>query len=240
MKLHNKLFCTIGSILLLTNTALLAADKSAMDILKNAYSYTGAMDQYAFDAIIVDEEADNGKIINTYKHAVNVKVDRPSNLRVDVKGDLRNRTNYVNKGKYTMVDHAFGYYGEIKASDTIDGTLDYILKSFGINAPLTALIYSDMQKRMKVKSGKYFGTRSVAGVECDYVAFKNNKREVHVWIATGNKPLVKAYSIIDTKTKGHPRMNTSLVWHTDAKISKNDFIFTPSKDVMKISVESAN
>jgi hypothetical protein len=211
-----------------------------MGILKNAYSYIESMDKYAFDAVITEEEANKSEIVNTYKHTVKVKVDRPSNLRVDVKGDLRDRTNYITEGKYIMVDHAFGYYGEIKASDTIDGTLDYIVKSYGINAPLTALIFSDMQKRMKVKSGKYFGTKNVAGVECDYVAFKNNNKEVHVWIATGDKPLVKAYSIIDTKTKGHPRMNTSLVWHTDAKISKNDFAFAPSKDVMKISVESAN
>jgi hypothetical protein len=211
-----------------------------MGILKNAYSYIESMDKYAFDAVIMEEEANKGNIVNTYKHSVNVQVVRPSNLRVDVKGDLRDRTNYITEGKYIIVDHAFGYYGEIKAADTIDGTLDYILNSFGINAPLTALIYSDMQKRMKVKSGKYFGTKNVAGVECDYVAFKNNNKEVHVWIATGDKPLVKAYSIIDTKTKGNPRMNTSLIWHTDAKISKNDFVFTPSKDVVKISVESAN
>jgi hypothetical protein len=240
MKLYRKLLCSAGAILLLTTTSLLASEKSAISIMKNAYDYTGAMDKYAFDAIIVDEVADKGVVVNKYKHAVNVKVDRPGNLRVDVDGEFRDRTNYVHNGKYTMVDHAYGYYAEIKASKTIDGTLDYILKSFGINAPLSALIFSDMGNRMHFKSGKYFGTMNVAGVECDYVAFKDKKREVHAWIATGDKPLVHAYSIIDTKTKGHPRINTSLTWHTDAKILKNDFVFTPSKDVMKISVESAN
>ena len=240
MKLYNKLLCTSGALVLLATTSLLATDKSAMGILKNAYAYTGAMDKYAFDAIIIDEEADKGEIVNIHKHTVNVKVDRPGNLRADVKGEFRDRTNYIHNGKYTMVDHDFGYYGEIKASDTIDKTLDYVLKSFGINAPLSALIFSDMSKRMQVKSGKYFGTMDVAGVECDYVAFKDKNREVHAWIKTGDKPLVKAYSIIDTKTKGHPRMNTSLVWHTDAKIVENDFAFTPTNSVMKISVESAN
>ena len=119
MKLHNRLLCTAGAVFLLANTSLLATEKSAISIMKNAYAYTGAMDQYAFDATIVDEVADDGVITNKYKHTVNVKVDRPGNLRVDVEGEFRNRTNYVHNGKYTIVDHAYGYYGEIKASKTI-------------------------------------------------------------------------------------------------------------------------
>ena len=139
-----------------------------------------------------------------------------------------------------MVDHSFGFYGEINASDNIDETLDYILKHFGINAPLTALIFSDMEKRMHSKKSTYFGTKTVMGVECDYVAFRAKNREVHVWIATGNQPLVQAYSIVDTSTKLRPRIHTTLRWKANPKINESDFIFKAPKGVMKISVKSAN
>jgi hypothetical protein len=240
MKLLTKFFATSGVLLLLGSNTVLATEKSAISVIKNAYAYTGAMKQYAFDAIIVTEELDEKAQKDTYKHTVNFKVSSPNHLRADVKGDFRDRTNYIHHGTYTMVDHSFGYYGEIKASDNIDDTLDYILKGFGINAPLTALIFSDMGKRTQFKRGKYFGTKEVMGVECDYVAFKDKNREIHAWIATGDKPLVQAYSIIDTTSKERPRMNTTVRWKLDAKIDESDFIFTPSKDVTKISVESAN
>jgi hypothetical protein len=241
MKLFGKLLSTTGVILLLSQPMLLASEKSASSVMKNAYTYLGAIPQYAFDVVIVKNEIDAlGTNIAQYKDKVQVKVSRPESLRVDIKGNSRDRSNYLHKGIYTMVDHIFGFYGEINTSKPIDGSLDYILNHFGVNPPLTALIYSDMEKRMHFKKAKYFGLKDVAGVECDYIAFKKNKKIVHVWIATGDKPLVQAYSIIDTTSKERPRMNTTVRWKLDAKIDESDFIFTPSKDVTKISVESAN
>ena len=240
MKLYKKHFCTAGIVLLLAGTNLFAAEQSAEDIINKAYQHIGSMDKYAFDAIIVEEEAQDGEIIAKYRQDVSVKVNRPGKLRIDTKGDITNRSNYLNDGFYTMIDHGHGYYGQLKTPKTIDGTLDLIFEKYGIRAPLATLIYSDMHKRVKFNRSKYFGTVDVAGVECDYVAFKSNIREVHIWIAAGDTPLVKTYSIIDTNTKGNPRMNTSINWKSNPKIADSDFIFTAPKGASKISVHSAN
>jgi hypothetical protein len=209
MKLYKKHFCTAGIVLLLAGTNLFAAEKSAEDIVNKAYQHIGSMDKYAFDAVIIDDELQDGEVTKKYRQDVSVKVNRPGKLRIDTKGDITNRSNYLNDGLYTMT-------------------------------PLATLIYSDMHKRVKFNRSKYFGTVDVAGVECDYVAFKSNIREVHIWIATGDTPLVKTYSIIDTNTKGNPRMNTSISWKSNPKIADSDFIFTAPKGASKISVHSAN
>jgi hypothetical protein len=240
MKLHKKLLCTAGIALLFTGTSLFAAEQSARDILNKAYEYIGSMDKYAFDAVIIDDELQDGEVTKKYRHDVSVKVDRPGKLRVDTKGDVKNRTNYLNDGLFTMIDHGFGYYGQLETPKTIDGALDLIFEKYGIRAPLAQLIYSDMDKRVKFNRSKYFGIVDVAGVECDYVAFKSRVREVHVWIATGDKPLVINYSIIDTTTKSYSRINTSIHWNNNPKISDSDFIFNAPKGATKISVESAN
>ncbi|HHD72747.1 MAG TPA: DUF2092 domain-containing protein, partial [Epsilonproteobacteria bacterium] len=166
---------------------------------------------------------------------VSIKVNRPDKLRVDTKGDIKNRSIYLNDGLFTMMDHTYNYYGQLKTPKTIDGTLDFIFEKFGIRAPLASLIYSDMAKRAKFTRSKYFGKMDVAGTECDYVAFKSRAGEVHIWIATGDKPLVKTYAIID----GDNRMDTSLTWDTDPKISQSDFIFKAPKGAAKISIEPA-
>jgi len=239
MKLHKKVLCVVGLGLLLTGTNLVAADKSARDVINNAYQYLGSMDKYAFTAVVSEDAVEDGAIVKTYKQNVSAKVSRPNNLRVDTKGDVKNRSNYLNDGLYTMMDHNAGFFGQIKTPKSIDGALDFIFTKFGIRSPMASLFYSDMNKRVKFKKSKYFGTMDVAGTECDYVAFKNNTREIHAWIATGDKPLVKTYSIIDTGTNGNPRMNTSLTW-TNASISDSDFVFKAPKGASIITVNSSN
>ena len=240
MKLYTKILFLTGTVFFLGSSTLMGAEKTAVSVIKNSYNYMGHLKSYAFTAVISEEGAEDGKIVQHYKHFVKVKLERPNNLRVDVKGDIRNRTNYLHNGAYTMVDHAFGYYGQIKTPKRLDAALDYIFKQFGITAPLSAVLYSNMSKRMKVKAGKYFGVKDVDGVPCDYVAFKRNGKVIHVWVETGDKPLVKAYSIVNTNIAGYPRMNTSLTWDTDAKITDKDFVATVTKGVTKISVEPAN
>jgi len=142
----------------------------------------------------------------------------------------------MNNGKFSMIDHAYGYYGQLDTPKTIDGTLDHLYDKFGIRTALSTLMYSDMNKRVKPKHNKYFGTVDVAGVECDYIAFHNNGKIIHVWITTGSEPLVKALSIIE----GDTRINFTLTWDINPKFSEQDFVFTVPKGSTKISISSAN
>lgn len=235
MNIQKKLLCTAGALLLLNSTSLFAAEQSARDILNKAYQYVGSMDKYAFTAVVTDDV--NGV---AYKQTTDVKVDRPEKLRVDTTGTASNRTDYLNDGTFTMFDHNLNYYGQIKTGKNIDGSLDMLFEKFGIKAPLSHLVYSDMDKRARFKTAKNFGTKDVGGVECDYIAFKNPKREIHVWIATGDKPLVKSFSIIDKSTTPASRRNTTIKWNTNANISDSDFVFAAPKGSSKISVNPAN
>ncbi|WP_309496810.1 DUF2092 domain-containing protein [Sulfurovum sp.] len=235
MKLYKRTLCIVGAGLLLSGTQLFAEQMNAKEIVRKAYAQIGSMDQYAFNAIISDNETIDGQT-TTYIKNVSVKIDRPGNLRADTKGDIKDRSTYIHNGEFTMIDHRFGYYTQLSTPETIDATLDYLFDKFGIRTPLSTLMYSDMGKRINFKKNKYFGTVDVAGVSCDYVAFSNGVKEIHVWITKGETPLVKTYSIIN----GDTRINATLVWDTDPKLSKSDFIFKAPKDATKISVSSAN
>jgi len=230
----------MGIVFLLGSSILFGVGQSAAEIMNKTYQYIGSLNKYAFNAVVTDEERKDGKVVKTYKHKVSVKVHRPNKLRVDTQGDIKNRTVYVNNGVFTMIDHGYDYYGQLKTAKTIDGTLDYIFEKYGIRAPLASLIYSDMYKRVKFNKSKYFGKVKVAGVECDYVAFKSKVREIHIWVTTGDHPLVKAYSIIDINIEGNPRRNALIEWNTHADFLDSDFIFKAPKSATKISIEPAN
>jgi hypothetical protein len=239
MKLYSKLLCATGVVLLMGSTSLCAEEQSPKEVMHKALHYIGSMDKFAFDAVVVENETADDGTVNKYRHDVSVKVDRPGKFRIDMKDETRDRSNYLNNGVFTMMDHGHGYYGQVKAFETIDATLDHIFEKYGIRSPLAQLIYSDMHKRAKFKTSKNFGTVMVDGTECTYVAFSNDLREVHVWIATGDKPLVKTYSIIDKTDEGEMRMNTSLYWKNSSNVSERDFIFAVPKGASKISVNSS-
>jgi hypothetical protein len=197
------------------------------------------MDTYAFKAVVVDHEQAEDGSIKKYRFDTSVKVDRPGKLQINVKGPSRDRSNYLNNGVYTMMDHQYNYYGQIKVRDTIDETLDYMFEEYGIRSPLAQLLYSKMHQRVKFTKSKNFGTRMVDGVECNYVAFSNNEIEVHIWIATGSEPLIKAYRIIDKMGEDDYSINTSITWDVNANISDSDFVFKVPKGAEKISVQSS-
>jgi hypothetical protein len=240
MNLHKRLLCTVGVALLLSSTTLLAANKTARNILNKAYQTIGSMDKYAFEAIVVDNEEYDTPKVKSYRQTVKVKVDRPGKLRVDTKGDIKNRSNYLNDGLFTMYDHDYKYYAQLKTPKNIDSALDALFEKFGIKAPLAQLIYKNMDKRVKFKRSKYFGKVIVSGVECDYIAFKNSTREIHLWITREDKPLIKAYSIIDTDKNVKSRSNTTIIWDKNTNIKDSDFVFKAPKGSSKISVIKAN
>jgi hypothetical protein len=239
MEIYKRFLSAASITLLLAGTSVYAQEQSAKEIVDRAFKYLHGMDKYAFKAVVIDLEETEDGTVNKYRFDTSVKIDRPGKFQINVKGPSRDRSNYLNNGVYTMMDHEFNYYGQIKVDDTIDGTLDYIFEEYGIRSPLAQLIYSKMHKRVSFPKSKNFGTTMVNGTECNYVAFSNDAREVHVWIATGDKPLVKAYRIIDKMGEGDYSINTSVTWDVDADISDSDFIFKAPKGAQKISVESA-
>ena len=239
MKYIKKLLYVVGLVSLLGGTNVVASEMTAKEVMHHAFEYLNSLNKYTFDAIIYDEHIIVKGEEEAFKHTVSVKLVRPGKLRVDVKGDTKDRTTYFNNGQFTMIDHDFGYYGQLQTPKTIDSALDFIINKYGIKAPLTSLLYSDMAKRAKFTTSKNFGVKDIAGVACDYVAFKNKKKEIHVWVERGEKPLVKAYSVIEITKGATYRADTSLVWNTNPRIKNSDFVFTAPKGVMKISIESA-
>ena len=225
--------------MLLASVAAMAAP-TATEILSKARAYRATLTSYAFKAALYEDVVSNGKVVETVKTDVDAKVKRPDKLRVDVKNKYKNRTSYLNNGLFTMVDHGYGYYGQLKTPKEIDKALDFIFNKYGINAPLAAFLYTNMQKRTHFTKGKYFGTRDVGGVTCDYVAFRSKGHELHLWIAKGEKPLVVNFVLIDLSTPAHPKISASLDWDTDVKFPDALFTFVPLKGLHKIEVEPAN
>lgn len=231
MKSPQKFLLTAGLSLLFSSATLLADTMSAKDIAKKVYAALDSRQSYAFDAIIVNYTDDDKN-----KHQVSVKVNRPNQLRVDVKGDIRNRSNYLNNGIYTIYDHDKNMYLHLKTPKDIEKTLDTLFDTLEVKAPLAQLIYTNMGERIKFDHSKNFGIVDLQGEECHYIAFSDKTKEVHVWVTTGDTPLVKHYMIKDKTSKNNASKSTTIYWKNANTVSPSDFVFTTPKNAQEVYI----
>jgi len=210
----------------------------ANKILDRAYRYIGGLDKFAFDAVTINDDLIDDKMIAEVKHRVIVKVDRPGDMLIDITGDTKNRRSYLHEGQFTMYDKEKNYYGMLKTPRTIDGTLDYIFDRYDIKIPLANLLYSDVAKRLNPQSkGYYFGLSNVGKTLCDYIGFKNSKEELQLWIARGQNPVIRKFIIIDKTGKRELRSTTVLRWYKNSKSQLDQYIFKVPANAVKIRVE---
>jgi len=232
MKSPQKLIYAAGLGLLLSTATLMADEMSAKEIAKKAYDALDSHQSYAFNAAVLNHADD-------YKnnHQVAVKVNRPGQLRLDVTGDIRNRSSYLNDGLYTVYDHDKNMYLHLKTPKDINKALDDLFDRFEITTPLAQLLYNNMGDRIKFDTSKNFGVVDLKGTECHYLAFSNKYIEVHVWITTGETPRVKHYIVKDKTSKNNAYKETTIYWKDAKTISANDFVFAMPKNATEVFIK---
>ena len=236
MPIYKKIFTLLSVSMVLGASTLTAADKSALDIINKAFQYTSSLNTYAFTANIVEDEMQEDGTSIAYKYITSVKVKRPGQLRIDTKSKFLNRSITIDNGLFTIMRHGDNTYSQLSVSKNIDIAIESILTKYDIKEPLASLIYSDMAKRVESHSSQYLGTKNVDGVVCDYVRFKSQHRDIHVWVTKGDSPQIKAYNIKDTSEQPYVTTETKITWDVKRSIQNSDFVFNAPKNSKKVEI----
>jgi len=207
-------------------------------IVMNTYRYLGTLQKFSIDAVTTNDDYFQGEMVVTFTHHIHIDLQRPDKLYIEVNGDLKNRSFYLDNGNFTLYDEDLDYYGKLEIPKTTDAALDYLFEQYNIKTALANILYSDLHKRIPPKNeGYYFGTSEVDGIECHHIGFSNAVQETQLWIEKGEKPLIRKFIVID-KTEMHlPRSGTMLRWNLEPEFSKQHFEFIPSDRMMEISIE---
>ena len=220
----------------LGTSTLIAADKSALDIINKAFQYTSSLNTYAFTANIIEDEAQEDGTFIAYKYITSVKVKRPGQLRIDTKSKFLNRSTTIDNGLFTIMRHDDNTYSQLPVSKNIDKAIDSILSKYDIKEPLASLIYSDMAKRVSSHDSQNLGTKKLDGIVCDYVRFKSQHRDIHVWVTQGDRPQIKAYNIKDTSEHPYVTTKTEITWDVKRSIQNSDFVFHAPENSKKVAI----
>jgi len=209
------------------------SEQNGKALLKGAYDYLGSLQKYAFTATINNTIKDDGKSIKD-KRTVSAKVKRPDQFRIDSKGDFINRSSYLSNGVFTMIDNDEKYYASVKTNGGIDKTLDMINRKLGIVLPTSTLLHSDMAKFIHPKRVQNFGVRTLAGVECNYIAFKQKSTTVHLWIENSDRPVIHAAKIISPDSG---MTDMVIKWDTNPGFSDSVFVFKAPQGASNVSIK---
>lgn len=208
-------------------------------IIMKAYRYLGTLNSFSVDAITTNDDYFQEEMVATFTHKIHIDLQRPGKLHIDVMGDLKNRSFYLNAGRFTMYDQDLDYYGKLKVAQNIDMALDDLFEAYDIKTALANILYSDLDKRIHPKNkGYYFGISEVDGKECHHIGFTSSVEEIQLWIEKGKRPLIRKFIVID-KTEAHlPRSGTMLRWNLKPKLNGALFEFIPSDSMVQIAIES--
>ncbi len=208
-------------------------------IVMDAYRYLGKLRAFSVDAVTTNDDYFQGEMVATFTHWIHIDLQRPGKLHIEVDGDLKNRSFYLNDGRFTIYDKHLDYYGELEVSRKIDAALDTLFEQYDIKTSLANILYSDLDKRIPPKNkGYYFGTSEVDGHECHHIGFTNSVEEIQLWIEKGTRPLIRKFIVVDKTESYLPRSGTILRWYLNPKFSQAVFDFTPSAKTVQIAIES--
>jgi len=207
-------------------------------LLMDAYRYLGDLRAFSIDAVTTNDDYFQGEMVATFTHWTHIDLLRPGRLHVQVHGDLKHRSFYLDHGHFTIYDENLGYYGKLELPQKIDAALDALFERYEIKTALANMLYSDLDKRIPPKEkGYYFGISDVEGITCHHVGFKNDVQEIQFWIEKGARPLIRKFIVID-KTEAHlPRSGTLLHWTLKTTFTTNVFDFIPSRNAIEIPIE---
>ena len=210
---------------------------TANDLIKKAYAYIGNLEQYSFEATIVNEDDLNGDMMIYLRHHYKVSVVGPDKIRMDVRGDVENSNFYFNNGTVSILDEDKKSYAQVKTSIDIDDALDDLREIYGFLVPLTQFLYSDKDEDINASiKGYYLGTVSIDETPCYYIAFPEKEWDVQFWIEKGDKPLIRKVAYVDKMKKGQPRSMITLSWDLDSAIDKKIFDFKAPEGAQKAKV----
>jgi hypothetical protein len=176
-----------------------------------------------------DEVVAYGYKLQNNEHSTLV-VQRPNKLRAEIAGDIRNRTIVYDGAKLAMYSPDDAAYVRVAAPDTLAKMIGDLLDA-GVEMPLIDVLYqaADGTLTEAVHSGILVGESTIAGVQCDHLAFRQSNIDWQIWVEQGAKALPRKLLITTRYEVGDPQFEATLSWNLQPKIDKSTFAFTPPK-----------
>jgi len=165
-------------------------------------------------------------------------VRRPDRLYSTVSGDRHNEVWYDGVG-ITLVMHADKVFGQARAPETLDKTLDALQERFGVSMPFADYLYSSPAKALlaETTTGGWVGREEVNGQPTDHLSFKDVGVNWEAWISASGDPLPQR-AVAEFRDNRRLRKidMTFKAWNLSARIGDDRFAPTVPPDYEGVAI----
>jgi len=162
-------------------------------------------------------------------------VDAPKHLRLEVNGDIKNRTYVYDGSQLTLAAPDLNLYATTPAPDTLRELVRILLDN-GIEMPLIDMLYQGNAGNLTddVRVGLVVGDSNVEGVATDHLAFRQPNVDWQLWVDKGAQALPRKLLITTRYAVGDPQYQAILHWDLTSPIDANAFVYVPAAGATKI------
>ncbi|MET0719147.1 MAG: DUF2092 domain-containing protein [Pseudoxanthomonas sp.] len=162
-------------------------------------------------------------------------VQAPKRLRLEVEGDIKNRTYVYDGSELTMFAPDLNVYATTAAPDTL-GELVRVLLDAGVEMPLIDFLYQGNTGNLTeaVRVGLLVGDSEVDGVPTDHLAFRQADIDWQLWVEKGSRALPRKLVITTRYEVGDPQYQAVLHWDLNPRTGAKTFGFVPPAGATRI------
>ena len=204
-------------------------DPEAIAELNRATSFLMEAPQFHINIhVVYDVIQKDGRRLQFEKHG-EIYVQRPNRLFADIFLDNeRQRTFWYDGEKLSIAEKKQGIHTQIRASKTIDATLDLLEQLHSDPMPLADILYNDLTPlSVNAVEADIVDDSLVSGIKCTHLAFRGETVDWQIWVDQSERPLIRKISVSYRTMPGVPQYTAWINnWVLPDDISENLFQFT--------------
>jgi len=217
------------------DNAITPEARAAMDRMKATMN---GLQRFTLTAEISRDETLSYGYKLQHNEFVDMDVDRPSKLKVDVDGDLKNRTYYYDGANLTVVAKDLNVYAQKPVPGTTKELVGELIDR-GFDMPLIDILYQGQAGDLldDVRVGIVVGDSTVQGEAVTHLAFRQPDVDWQLWLSKSSG-LPRKILITTRYSVGDPQFQAVLHWDTSPKFAASNFNFVPAKGQTKIAMQN--
>jgi hypothetical protein len=203
-------------------------EPQALNALRAMSNQLRALHSFSFTARIDREEpGTNGQMLDFFRQ-INVQLERPNQLRMDVKSDSSDTTLWYDGKTVTLMPAGGKIYTTLPAPGSIGATLMMLHDKLSTHMPLRPILSEDPYGFMSegLESAHVIGIVNAPTERLLHLAFTEPDADWQLWLTGPTQILPHRMAIIYKQVEGQPRETLEFTnWQLNPPISSQTFRF---------------
>ncbi|HEY2743899.1 MAG TPA: DUF2092 domain-containing protein [Polyangia bacterium] len=212
-------------------------DPAADAALQRMSDYLASLRSFRVESRAVDERVTTDGQKLQFLADTRLTVARPNRLRAERLGAFGDTIIRYDGSQFSIYGKRTGYYTSTPAPRTLDAAVDFVRARYGVDAPGSDLIDSDVHDLLMANtdSVRDLGLEPIDGTLCRHLAARGRDVDWQLWIEDGARPLPRRYVVITKDQPQKPEFAVTLShWEPNAPVDAAMFTFVPPPGAERI------